>query len=203
MAEKVEKKELEWRTEAFIQAYKRAVSSKQSVDMFEQQNAMRELHKQTKHLFICMETYANNMVLKDFRRYISNRKYIDILLFLCLRSLYTYNEELRVTLYTDARCIESTKLAMKVIDDYNFKKNFGSTFTGETCDILFKNIIIQGVRVHPTLMQSIIRNLVETLRASSEIKSQKVPDYMIKFENTIFYYLYECPENERIYLAFI
>ena len=173
-----------------------------SIDAKTQQEIMYKVQKQSNAVFQLLEMIVNPMGKKDFLKELPNRNTILRLYFLILKSLYLFSIN-GASKFEDERCIGSTTLAYKLIRDLDFEHKFGYGHTWINNDLIYVHGIMYGMRgVHPTLLQNIVRCLTQTLRYP-EIKEQKVPDYMDRFEKYIMYYLVKCKPEERIYLDFI
>ena len=173
-----------------------------SVDGYAQHKLMAQVKKQSSDVFILLENKVNPMGVKDLSKDIQDRKTLLKLCFVILKSLYMFSKS-GVSKFEDARCEGSTLLAYKMLKDMGFETKFGQSQTWINNDIIYDNVFLEVVsHLHPTNMQSLVRCLAATL-VYPEVKNQKIPDYMIRFEGYILYFLMQSPPDERIYLDFI
>ena len=173
-----------------------------SVDGRTQHTLMTKIQKQSQMVFVYLENAVNPMGKKDLLKEISDRKILLRVYYIILKSLYYFSKS-GVTYFEGPRSQGSAMLAYKLIQDMDFEHKFGQAQTWINNDIIFKNGIMTGMqKVHPTLLQNMTRCLAMTL-TYPEIQEQKVPDYMVRFESYILYYLMQCPLEERIYLDFV
>lgn len=173
-----------------------------SVDGRTQFNLMTKIQKQSQMVFVLLENAVNPMGKRDLLKEIPDRNTLIRLYYIILKSLHYFSKS-GVTKFEGARSQGSAMLAYRLIKELDFEHKFGQNQTWINNDIIFKKGIMAGVQnIHPTLLQNMVRCLAATL-VYPEIKEQKVPDYMVRFENYILYYLMQCSPNERIYLDFV
>lgn len=182
-----------------------------SVDMSKQYYLSVETAKTSHKVFRELETKINLMGTKDLLQDIKSRDMILKVLFLIFKSLYIC-QEYGIMLYQDARCLNSTILAVKMMKEKNYYNKFSQAHTFYRNDTVFTGISMNGgisnglmggiCKLHPTNMQSLVRCLITTLE-HPEIHSMPVPLYMERFEQDIFYYLKYAKGNDKVYLDFI
>lgn len=173
-----------------------------SVDRYSSHKALSLIQKQSIVVFTLLENKVNSFSTKDFIKEIPDRKMLLRLYFIILKSLCLFYKK-RVTMFEGERSQGSASLAHKLILELDFEHKFGQSQTWINNDTIYLEGFMVGLqKTHPTLLQNIVRSLTKTL-AYPEIREQKIPEYMQKFENYIFYYLKDCNSDERIYLDFI
>lgn len=185
--------------------------STKSVDMSKQYYMSVETTKKAYKLFSELETKISLLGTKDLVQDIKSRDMVIKLLFIIFKSLYIC-QEYGIMLYQDARCLNSTILAVKMMKEKNYYNKFSQSHTFYRNDIVFTGVRTNGgfstglmggiCKLHPTNMQSLVRCLVATLE-HSEIHSMPVPLYMERFEQDVFYYLKYAKGNDKVYLDFI
>jgi hypothetical protein len=173
-----------------------------SVDAYGQRKAINKVNNVSMEVFKDLGIVINPMGKKDLIKEISDRKTILRLYYILLRSLYYFSRS-GYGKFEDARCQGATMLAYKLIHELDFENKFGQSQTWINNEVIYRYVFMETVRhMHPTDMQKLIRCLTATL-LYPEVKEQKVPDYMERFEGYILYYLMNCSQDERIYLDYI
>lgn len=173
-----------------------------SVDAYGQHKIMTQVQKQSQMVFVLLENTVNPMGKKDLIKEIPDRATLLKLYYIILKSLHYFSRS-GVTYFEGARSQGSAMLAHKLIKEMDFEHKFGSEALWINNKVIFtKGIMVGMQRVHPTLLQNMVRCLSATL-VYPEIQEQKVYDYMIRFESYVLYYLMQCSPDERIYLEFV
>ena len=174
------------------------------VDRYNQSLLLHQIEEQSNTVFLMLENLVNPMNFKDFlkNKDIEDRKMILKLYFVIMKSLCIC-KRMGITKFEGERSRGSAMLAYKLLFEHGFENKFGQSQTWINNNIIYTNGIVKSIgKVHPTLVQKIVRCLTMTLRYP-EIQEQPVPDYMKNFEQYIFYYLVNGPHEERIYLDYI
>ena len=173
-----------------------------SVDAYSQHKITTQIQKQSQMVFVLLENAVNPMGKKDLLKEIPDRNTLIKLYYVILKSLYYFSRS-GVSYFEGPRSQGSAMLAHKLIKELDFEHKFGSEGLWINNRTIFTKGIMFGMqRVHPTLLQNMVRCISATL-VYPEIKDQKVYEYMGRFESHALYYLMQCPPEERIYLDFV
>lgn len=212
IVEKKDVNDIELRLKEFFTLCESANNTLKSVDMASQYEVLKQVQKKSKEVFQLLENYVNPFGVKDFKRVTEDEKLLIKLHYMIMRILYILKEK-GCSSYLDARCTGSSELAYYLMKKDKFFYNFGSTGTWYTNDTLYLQGIIPGIIqtqnsfispnfVHPTLMQNIVRFLVNTILAP-EYRNQQIYNYMKDYLLRVKYYLSDAPSDMRVYLDFI
>lgn len=172
------------------------------IDARAQYNLMTKIQKQSQMVFVLLENAVNPMGKKDLLKEIPDRNTLIKLYYVILKSLHYFSKS-GVSYFEGPRSQGSAMLAHKLIKELDFEHKFGAETLWINNKIIFtKGIMVGMQRVHPTLLQNMVRCISATF-VYPEIKDQKVYEYMGRFESNALYYLMQCPPEERIYLDFV
>lgn len=212
IVEKKDVNDIELKLKEFFSLCESASNTLKSVDMASKYEVLSNVQKKSKEIFQLLENYVNPFGVKDFKCVTEDEKVLVKLHFMIMRILYILREK-GCASYLDARCAGSSDLAFCLMNRDKFFYNFGSIGTWYTNDTLYLQGIIPGIIqtqnsmiapnfVHPTLMQNIVRFLVNTILAP-EYRNQQIYNYMKEYLLRVKYYLSDAPSEMRVYLDFI
>lgn len=193
--------DFEKKLESFYELCTTTHKSFSAVDMGNQMRLARELQKETIKIYKDLEIIVNVMTIKDMSREISDRKNVDKLLYIILKSLSMLSQKGNYSFEIDGRSEDSAKLAKIVMQTYHFDKNFGQMHSWYRNELLFDKIFSDGLLragVHKTLLQNMVRALIMTLERK-DYKCQPIPKYMLNFENCVLTVL----RTNHINLSFV
>lgn len=172
------------------------------VDMYEQHKMLKAVKMQSKTVFTLLENMVNSTMVKDFKKDITTSNMIMKMHYTVMKALYMFSEQGIRYFDDDPRSRSSADLANRLFGVSQVDKHMSGCPLWMKNDLLFKEGIMLGMQsLHKTLLQNIVRCLNETLN-NTEITHNN-SEYFMNYDKCLRYYLYQAPENQRVYLDYI
>lgn len=180
-----------------------ANTSLSTVAMNEHYFILKQIEKQSKKVFALLENHVNSMHIKDYKSVITDKVMLLKMLYVILRGINLFSERGNHFIDEDPRSMGSAELARRIFGDVKLDSLSDNAPSWMKNDTIYIESLMMGIgSCHKTLLQSIVRCMVNTLTLP-EFMNQKTNDYLVRFESYIMFYLIQAPANQKVYLDFI